>query len=258
MNLAKPKEVMMFKVKITVVGFLGDEEKYPCHFQHKIGDEIIYDGEKFVGRLCSGVQTEVAEKALILFKAGPRYVEPGNYYAFWYAPVSAKDPSLKKYDGLGFRNVFETYKEPRYHMANMIPKNAFKWPPYEARDIAKDPIVVCGDVRTAVVFKLEAFDVADAGFVVPYFRRQMVILSKVLAKQGIQVAEILNEFSKEEIETIYPALSPIMIEILVEELELVGHVRVDDGKVTVTDKGAKKLEDFKASLPAEDREALNL
>jgi len=27
----------MFKVKVTVVGFLGDEEKYPCHFQHKIG-----------------------------------------------------------------------------------------------------------------------------------------------------------------------------------------------------------------------------
>ena len=41
----------MFKVKATVVGFLGDTKRYPCHFNHKIGDEVIWDGEKFIGRL---------------------------------------------------------------------------------------------------------------------------------------------------------------------------------------------------------------
>ena len=42
----------MFQVKATVVDFMGDTEKYPCHFQHQIGDEFIWDGEKFVGKIC--------------------------------------------------------------------------------------------------------------------------------------------------------------------------------------------------------------
>jgi uncharacterized repeat protein (TIGR04076 family) len=42
---------MAFQVKATVIGFAGDEEKYPCHFQHKVGDEFIWDGERFIGRL---------------------------------------------------------------------------------------------------------------------------------------------------------------------------------------------------------------
>jgi hypothetical protein len=27
----------MFQVRATAIGFAGDEEKYPCHFQHKKG-----------------------------------------------------------------------------------------------------------------------------------------------------------------------------------------------------------------------------
>ena len=50
----------MFKVKITVVEFKGDPVRYPCHFGHKIGDTIIYDGEKFIGRFCSGVLVPIA------------------------------------------------------------------------------------------------------------------------------------------------------------------------------------------------------
>ena len=68
----------------------------------------------------------------------------------------------------------------------------------------------------------------------------------------------LCEFTKEEIEDIYPTLSPILVQALVEELELVDYLKVKDGKATVTDKGKKKVEAFKASLSAEEREALKV
>ncbi|RJR41076.1 MAG: hypothetical protein C4576_18695, partial [Desulfobacteraceae bacterium] len=107
----------MFQVKATLVAFLGDEEKYPCHMQHRIGDEIVFDGERYIGRLCPDVWPLLTPKAAALHQAGPRYRESFYYYPFWYAPPSLRDPSMKKYDGLGFRNVFETHVEPRYHMA---------------------------------------------------------------------------------------------------------------------------------------------
>ena len=83
-------------------------------------------------------------------------------------------------------------------------------------------------------------------------------MNKVLPKSGIAVDKILNEFTKEEIEEIYPALSQILVGILVEELELMGYLEIKEGKATVTDKGVKKIEDFKASLTAEEREALKM
>ncbi len=45
----------MFKVKCTLVSFEGDEQKYPCHFNYKIGDEFDYDGVNFRGRICPGL-----------------------------------------------------------------------------------------------------------------------------------------------------------------------------------------------------------
>jgi uncharacterized repeat protein (TIGR04076 family) len=253
------KEVTMFKVKATVVGFLGDEDKYPCHFQHKIGDEFIYDGEKCIGRVCPDLLPMLAPKLIALHVAGPRYIEPVYYYPHWYAPVSMKAPSLKKYDGIGFKNVFvESYNESKFHMANLAPKNAWKWPPHGERTVARDPVVVCPDPRTSAVLKLEAFDLSDKGYDVPFFRRQMTILSKVLPKPGIEVDKILNEFSKEEIEKIYPALSQIMLQALVEELELMSYLEIRNVKASVTKKGKVKLENFKKSLSAEERGALRI
>ena len=249
----------MFKVKVTVVGFLGDEDKYPCHFQHKIGDEFIYDGEKCIGRVCPDLLPMLAPKLIALHVAGPRYIEPVYYYPHWYAPVSVRDTSLKKYDGIGFKNVFvESYNEPKCHMTNLAPKNAWKWPPHVERTVARDPTVVCPDPRTSVLLKLEAYDLSDKGYDVPFFRRQMTILNKVLSKPGIEVDKILNEFSKEEIEKIYPALSHIMVQALVEELELMNYLEIRNGKASVTKKGKVKLENFKKSLSAEEREALQI
>jgi uncharacterized repeat protein (TIGR04076 family) len=248
----------MFQVKATVVGFLGDEETYPCHFQHKVGDEFIYDGEKYIGRICPHMALLLIPRMMPLCAAGPRIIQHGYYFPFWYAPVSVKDPNLKKYDGLGFRNVFKTITEDKFHMRNLQPLDAFTWPPQKERTVGKRVGVVCGDTRTAMAMKIEAFDLSDKGDATPYFRRQMSILHKVLPKPGIKVDKILNEFSKEQIEGIYPALSPIMVQALSEELELMDYLEIKDGKASVTKKGEKKLEDFKSTLTTEEREALKM
>lgn len=248
----------MFQVKATVVGFLGDAEQYPCHFQHKVGDEFIFDGEKFIGRICPHVAPLVVPRMMPLYATGPRYVSPGYYYPFWYSPVSVSDPSQKKYDGLGFKNVFKTITEDKYHMRNLQPLDAFTWPPQQERIIAKGVGVICGDTRTSMAMNIEAFDLSEKGDATPYFRRQMSILHKVLPKPGIEEEKILAEFTKDEIEIPYPALHPLMVRILNEELALMGYLEIKDGKARVTRKGEAKLVAFKNRLSPEEREALNM
>ena len=187
-----------------------------------------------------------------------QYRDTLYYYPFLYSPPSAEDPGLKKYDGLGFRNVFQTYTEPRFHMANLASSGAFMWPPPGERTVRKDITVICPDYRTSVRVKLEAFDLSDKGRNIPYFRRQMVILQKIMKKPGIRVDKILNQFSQEQIEGIYPALSQIMVQALIEELELVGYVEIHDGMASVNKKGEAKLEDFRAGLSTEERQALEI
>ncbi len=251
---------MSFQIKATVVGFMGDEEKYPCHFLHKIGDEFIYDGEKFVGRICPSVTRLLIPVMMPLHAAGPRHMPPaGYYYPFWYGTKSKKDPSRAKYDGLGFQNVLDSTPEPPYHMANMAPPNSFKWPPVTERTVAMDSsTVVCPDIRTSMVIKVQAFDLSEKGYDLPYFRRQMVILDRVSKNQGMPAKEILNQFTKEEIEEIHPALSLIMVDCLNEELTLTGYMEIKDGKAFVTDKGRKKVDGFKKGLSMEEKAALNV
>ncbi len=250
----------MFQVKATVIGFAGNEEKYPCHFQHKIGDTFIYDGEKYIGRICPGLSAVVVPRMMNFFAAGPRIVpSPQYYYAFWYAPVSRREEKNKKYDGIGFRNVLHTEVEPPSSIASLQPAHAFDWPPVTERIVAMDnSVVTCGDTRTSLRMKIEAFDLADKGDSVTYFRREMSILNKVLPKPGIRLDAVLNEFTRDEIEGIYPALSPILVGVLVEELALIHYVEVEEGKVTVTEKGKAKLDTCRKSLTAEEREALNI
>jgi uncharacterized repeat protein (TIGR04076 family) len=247
----------MYKVKITVVEIKGDQSKFPCHCLHKIGDEVIFDGGTYTGSLCVDLWPKVTEKAAMLYNAGPRYIESFNYLLVHYTPVSQEDPSRKIYDGLGFRSVFEGYNIPKYHMENLNGKDEFKWPPVTER-IFRPVTVMCPDPRTAVVVKLEAFDIADGGYAKTFFRRQMMILDKVLKKQGIQADRILDEFSKEEIENIYPPLTPIMVRVMVEELTLIGHLNINDGKAYVTKKGEAKVGEFKKSLSPEEKRALKV
>ena len=248
---------MPFQVKVTLVAFLGDIERYPCHACHNVGDEIIFDGEKYIGRLCPDVWALIAPKVAAMHSAGPRYVDPGQYYPFWYAPLSVKDPSMKKYDGLGFKCVLQTIEEPQYHMRNLAPPTMFNWPPSES-GVPKDIVVTCPDVRSSALFKIEPFDLSETAHDVPYFRREMVILHKVQAKGSLPIDKIVGEFSKQEQESIYPALSQLIVNSFVEELRLMNYVKVDGDKVTVTAKGKKKLDKFKSGLTHEEVLALGI
>jgi hypothetical protein len=196
---------------------------------------------------------------MVFHATGPRALPPPHYYyPFHYAPISRKAPENAKYDGIGFRNVLETPVEPPYHMANLFP-NPSTWPPPRERTILKEAgTVVCPDVRTAMVMKIKAFDLSDKGYDIPYFRREMVILGRIMKAQMIPTDKILDEFSKKEIEEIYPALSPVMVECLLEELELMEYIQTIDRKASVTEKGRYKIEMFKMGLPEETREALGL
>ena len=49
------EELAMFKVRCKFVSFLGDAERFPCHFHYKTGDEFYYDGVHFTGRICPGL-----------------------------------------------------------------------------------------------------------------------------------------------------------------------------------------------------------
>jgi len=248
----------MFKVKATLVEFLGDEEKYPCHFQHKIGDEVVFDGERYLGRLCPSVWPLLVPKVDALFSAGPRYVPPDYYFPFWYAPVSRKDPSKSGSDGLGFANVLSTYREPQYHMECLKPLHAYEWPPHPARTVQRDVMLTCVDSRTAALFVVKAFDLADKGLSIPYFRRQMAILNKVLPRQGIAKEEILHAFSKEEQLEIYPALSEEIMVPLIEELEVLGYMEIKNGNAFVTKEGKAKVAAFKTDLSEEGKKALGM
>ena len=248
----------MFKVKATVVDFLGDKERYPCHHQYEMGDEFIFDGASFTGTICPSFAIEVVPKMIEIQAAGPRYKDYLFYYPFLYAPLSVDDPISKKYDGLGFKNIKKGYKEPKFHMANLAGSGTFAWPPLEERFTHRDVRLICPDHRTSVVVKIEAFDRSDAGRNIPYFRREMVMVDRILKKPGIKTNEILGEFTSEEIEGIYPALGQAMVEALLEELELMGYLEIQEGKVFTNQKAELKLAEFKASLSSEERTALNI
>lgn len=248
----------MFKVKATIVDFLGDTERYPCHHQYRLGDEFIFDGAAFSGTICPSFAITVVPKMIEIQEAGPRYRGYLFYYPFLYAPLSVEDPDSQKYDGLGFKNIKDNYTEPKFHMANLAGSGTFGWPPREERITHKDVRLICPDYRTSVVAKIEAFDLSDKGRNLPFFRREMTILDRVLKKPGIEAKKILNEFSKEEIEGIYPALGQAMVEALLEEMELMGYVEIQGGKVSAGRKAGKKLDEFKEGLTPEERAALNI
>lgn len=248
----------MFKIKATVIGFIGDEKNNPCHFNHKIGDEFIYDGEKFIGRICPHTLPMLIPKFLALYAAGPMYVQPEYHLPFWYAPRSLRDKKMEKYDGVGWKSIKKKVVDPPFSLASLQPPDAFAYPPPEERTVLRDVTVVCPDTRTSALFKVEAFDLNDLGDSIPYFRKQMLILKIVQDNPGIDIDKIRGKLSREQREEVYPLAAPVLVRALTDEIESVGYLEINNGKAHITKKGERKLKDFKSRLTEVERKALKL
>jgi uncharacterized repeat protein (TIGR04076 family) len=257
----------MFKVRATVMGFEADEKRHPCHFQYKIGDTVVWDGEKFNGRICPSIMRPFAEKVSTLYNSGGRHREgeaPNSYTPFLHSPFSVYDPAYKKYDGVGFRPTLErpeqNYKYiPDVTLFDNIPGLKLLGGP--GTGMRKKEVLVCGDVHTHMRMELEAFDLVDFGDGLPYTRRTLSILNKISKKPSLAVNKIINEFDDDERDNIYPTLGQNIIWTLIGELAVLDYVKLigeRDGTVSITDKGKKKLEIFKKSLSGEEKKALRM
>ena len=93
---------MPFKIRFRLTAFMGNVEEYPCHFGYKIGDEFIYDGEQFIGRICPSVIPQVASVIKMLHDLGMKGAERS---LLRYGGHSRLDPAMKQYDGVGYTPV---------------------------------------------------------------------------------------------------------------------------------------------------------
>jgi len=210
---------MAFKVRCKLVAFMGDVERFPCHFGYEVGEEFIYDGEKFIGRVCSGVIPGMASTIVPIHFGGNKY---GERILFRYAGYSKPDPKMKKHDGQGWAPVKVALKgsEKGFKVHHVKP----------ATERQKGWEFACQDVRTAALFVAEPFDLADGGNAAPFYKREISIFKKIKKEPGIGLQEILNRFSDWEREEIWPPLTPMNMEMMLDELEQVNYIEIRNGK----------------------------
>jgi uncharacterized repeat protein (TIGR04076 family) len=212
---------MGFKVRCTLVEFMGDEESFPCHFGYKIGDEIIFDGEKFIGRVCPGIFSTMTPVVYAIHNVGNKYHQE---IPWRYTGLCKKDPSMKKYNG----TVFAVIKEPPAGCDEKYLRNYSAEPPREKKGGWH---FVCGDSRTSALFQVVPDGLAELGWFTPHFMRQMNILEKVKKEPGMSKEDISDRFSEWEREVIYPALTPLVLDMLLDELAAVDAVEIRAGKI---------------------------
>ena len=217
---------MAYKVKCRLIDFLGDVENFPCHFGYKIGDEFIYNGEQFIGKVCSGLFSSNMLSVIdtIRYSGNLHF----GHFPWNYSGLSKREPSMEKYDGVGWANV---KKED-------VPDGARK--EYLERTLPI-PLVRrggggfhCADLRILAVFRAEPCGLSDKGFDLPFYKREMSILEKIKAEPGIDTMEVLNRFTRWEREEIYPPIGPVNVELMMGELEGVGYITIKDGKAYPT------------------------
>lgn len=199
---------------------MGDEEHFPCHFGYKTGDEFVFDGEKFIGRVCPGLLAPMVPIITAIYHAGNRYCER---MILRYSGLSMRDSSMEEYDGAGYRPI----QEP--------PKSADKkyTEVYSAKlpaEKGKGWSFACSDTKTTALFRAEPFGLAELGSATPYYRREMSIFENIKAEPGIGPDEILNKFSKWEREEIYPPLTTLMLEMMLDELTEANYIDIRGGK----------------------------
>jgi uncharacterized repeat protein (TIGR04076 family) len=203
---------MAFKVRAKFLGFFADEEKYPCHFDYKIGEEIIYDGARFEGRLCPGLLNTLIPKVKITADSGTRHYQWTLFRK--HGGPSVRDSSMKDHDGIGFRMLDKAPDEMEKQF--FVP-------------VEKGVVVCCEDVRTLAAFLVEPVDLADGGFYLGDYKRQMEILQKIREKPGMNLDDILGQFSEEE-KKLYVRLSPDFVSLALEEMAIVNYIELRNGR----------------------------
>ena len=206
----------MFKVRCRLVEFVADAEKYPCHFHYKIGDEFYYDGVSFTGRICPGLFASMMPVVHGVFLLGNKYSENVMYM---YRGHDALDPSMAKYDGVGFRPLPLKGDAARFRTEK-----------------ARGGHFVCGDTRTLAHFVCEAVDLGDSDYAQPFYRREIAVLEKVEKEPGIKADEILGRFSDFERDEISPPLTPVLMEVLMDALTDMGYIELREGRAYPTGK----------------------
>ena len=207
---------MPFKVKCRFVGFMGDAERFPCHFGYKPGDEFVYDGETFTGRICAGLLGGMTPVVLPLHYGGNKYAER---IVFRYCGHSVPEPSMATYDGQGWAPS----KEIR--MASGEVKQVEL-----AKEMQKGWTFTCGDARTSAFFLAEPFDLAEGGNHTPIYKREMSIFEKISKEPGVGVDDILARFTDGEREKIWPPLTQTNVQLMMDELEAVNYIEIRDKK----------------------------
>jgi hypothetical protein len=236
---------MGYKVRVKLVRFVGDVEHFPCRFGYKVGDEFCYDGERFIGRVCPELIT--SDMGPILGVVGASGVKNYECLVWFYTGLEGADPNMKKYDGIGYKNIRGVPKElleairrgPRPKIAEILSTNFPEVPPYPTKRRAVAEFN-CGDPRAFAWFVAEPYDIVDNGFNIPMYNRQMAMLEKLKAEPGMTTEELLQSFTQWEREEINPPLGLAVLGIFLEELETVGYIDMKDGKIYPTAKGKAK------------------
>jgi hypothetical protein len=210
---------MPFKVRCKLIDFTGDPENFPCHFDYKIGDSFTYNGAKFEGNICNGLLKNMASVIWDTVFYGP-----GDYnrMVYLYSGLSAKDPTMKKYDGIGFRPLKEAPPgaDPKFLRTFSAKK------PDEL--IKSTRGFVCDDTRTGAYFICEPIGLADGGDMLTYYKREIDILEKIKNEPGMTVEDILNKYTDWEREEIYPPLYHLNVSLILGELATLDYIEIKD------------------------------
>ena len=211
---------MPFKVKGKLIGFMNDVDRFPCHFDYKIGEEFTYDGETIEGRICPGVLLTMVPTVWQTFFTGKRAYER---IIFKYSGLSLKDESMKQYDGIGFRPLKEAPEGSGGRSGIVVS-------PEIPTGLKGGGSFACADCRTSAYFSVEPIDLATGGYTVPYYRREMSILEKIKAEPGLTVEDILSKYTDFERYEVYPPLNPVNVSLMLDELAEVDYIELRDGR----------------------------
>jgi uncharacterized repeat protein (TIGR04076 family) len=214
----------VYKVRCKLFKFEGDPINYPCHFNYEIGDEIYYDGVKFTGKICPHVIIPMMPVVHGIHCLGNNYAKN---MAFRYRGHDARDPSLAKYDGIGWRPIPSAADAVAAVTASPFPSDS-------KLKKARGAHFMCADTRTLAHFSCEPVDLSDSEFCQPFYRRAIALLEKIEAEPGINPDLLLTKFTTFQKENISPPLTPVLAQVLLEALEDMDYIVIQEGKARAT------------------------